>query len=110
MANSIAVSLWASLLAKAPCTKGQDSDTCTFVPQLFDMFFHTLKDLQSARAESAARDSLRPAERKFGKPSSFGLHLFWNVRAFHVNSGENLPFSFCFFTIREYRGIREHRA
>jgi hypothetical protein len=40
--------------------------------------------------------------RKFGKPTGFALHLFWDVRAVAVNLVENLPFSFCFFTIGEY--------
>ena len=46
---------------------------------------------------------------KLGKPSAFGSHLSSNAGALEVNSGENLPFLVCFFTIREYRDIREYR-
>jgi len=61
-------------------------------------------DPKSALANPVCRPGFPSAgSRKFGKPTAFALHLFLNTRMLEGNSGENLPFSFCFFTIREYR-------
>src|SRR6266566_3302627 len=72
-------------------------------PLFFTLFF-TVADPKSALANPVCRPGFPSARsRKFGKPTAFTLRLLWNARTLEVNSGENLPFSFCFFTIREYR-------
>jgi hypothetical protein len=74
------------------------------------MFFHTarFKDRSAPNLFSVTNPVRQLA--KLGKPSAFGSHLSSNAGALEVNSGENLPFLVCFFTIREYRDIRERRA
>src|SRR5438445_7077802 len=73
-----------------------------FPPPFFHAFFHRGRSKISP-GESGLPSRIRPDLRKFGKPTAFTLRLLWNARTLEVNSGENLPFSFCFFTIREYR-------
>jgi ABC-2 type transport system ATP-binding protein len=69
------------------------------------IFFHTEK-IQDRCARNLLQCQSRSRQlTKLGKPSAFGLHLSSNAGALEVNSGENLPFLVCFFTIREYRAL-----
>ena len=84
-------------------------DTCTFFSNDYSHLFPHWGDSSSIRAESFAVTKPVRQLGKLGKPSAFGLHLWSNAGALEVSSGENLPFLVCFFTIREYRDIKEHR-
>src|SRR5207245_10177058 len=74
-------------------------------------FFHAFSSrlfFHRDRSKIGPRESGLPPRIPFGRiaqireTNRFCLHLFLNTRMLEGNSGENLPFSFCFFTIREY--------